>query len=945
MPVNVRGCASACATNLPDSIMLGWSHDQYAHGIVLDISREMEKWPESVPMLIYIRPGETVAYPATTTNNGGTLTWYPDAFATDKKGSTGSAQIAFVTAEDPQNIVGHSKVMRLAVKASIDTSTEPEGPIETWLEQMLQAAATTVTNAAAAEAAAQMAEGHKNDAEAAQEAAETARDNAQESETAAAQSAQNADADANLSKSWAVGSTGTRTGEDTDNSKYYAGRAKAEAEAAADDADLATRKAQAAAQSAADANADSTAAEQARAAAVRAKDDAVTAKNESVEAKETAEQVVNGAIAGIQAEGTAQVSAVNSTGTTQVAAVNSAGTTQVGNVNAAGATQVAAVQDKGDEVLDSIPQDYQQVVADLSDLKSQTSNICEQIFDTESETGTQVIVKTFSSIAEITSDNNTLVVKHTGKNLTKTNRTASITTNGVTLTPQEDGSIKIQGTSTAEIAYQVTPETPSTARKTLKAGTYTLSGGLSNSVYLMIAGFGQGNVYEKGNGVSFTISEDRSYYLKIIISNGQTVDTVMYPMIEPESVKTEFEPYKEETITLSNGVAKTQLFGGTDVFSASESFAVSYFVKGTDDLNTINLKTMGAVGDGLTDDTDAIRQAFTKASGKELFIPEGTYLFSQTLTIPTNTKVRGCGDKSLFKLADTFGLDQIVHREDQGTYKYPMIRLADNAQGCILENFKLKGQTSAFKDENEIGILITGSDHVVNNVFVEDINFFPDDFAGRVNNGPAWGFMIFHAKHIKVSNCKGINCGYEALGTEDTTDCLIDNFEAGYCNQTCLQVHRNSYDIVFNSCVVDYVLPEGKTVRPAFTMHGASAEHDMDAIKIVNCKFYGGITFIGGYEAGVSIIDNTVSGGVTMNSAISRKNVFIIGNRFGGGINGRYQNAVIVGNMATNNSSARFIIVNGENIICAHNIPLGSGKNVSINDVLVEQWGVNPSAS
>ena len=371
MPVNVRGCASVCATNLPDTIMLGWSHDQYAHGIVLDISREMEKWPESVPMLIYIRPGETVAYPATTTNNGGTLTWYPDAFATDKKGSTGSAQIAFVTAEDPQNIVGHSKVMRLAVKASIDTSTEPEGPIETWLEQMLQAAATTVTNAEAAEAAAQMAEGHKNDAEAAQKAAEAARDNAQESETAAAQSAQNADADANLSKSWAVGSTGTRTGEDTDNSKYYAGRAKAEAEAAADDADLATQKAQAAARSAADADADSTAAEQARAAALLAKGDAEAAKAAAIAAKETAEQVVNGAIAGIQAEGTAQVSAVNSAGTTQVASVNAAGTTQVGNVNTAGATQVAAVQDKGDEVLDSIPQDYSALVADVSALKSQ----------------------------------------------------------------------------------------------------------------------------------------------------------------------------------------------------------------------------------------------------------------------------------------------------------------------------------------------------------------------------------------------------------------------------------------------------------------------------------------------------------------------------------------------------------------------------------------------
>lgn len=76
-------------------------------------------------------------------------------------------------------------------------------------------------------------------------------------------------------------------------------------------------------------------------------------------AKDTAQTTVDGAIAGIQAEGQ-----------TQIGAVQSEGTTQVGNVNAAGTTQVGAVQAKGTEVINSIPSDYTELSDDVSGLKS-----------------------------------------------------------------------------------------------------------------------------------------------------------------------------------------------------------------------------------------------------------------------------------------------------------------------------------------------------------------------------------------------------------------------------------------------------------------------------------------------------------------------------------------------------------------------------------------------
>lgn len=76
--------------------------------------------------------------------------------------------------------------------------------------------------------------------------------------------------------------------------------------------------------------------------------------------------------------GTTNVNAVNQAGTTQVRNVNQAGTTQVGNVNEAGATQVQAVEEKGEEVRDSIPQDYTDLTQDVTRL-NQAINVLHQV--------------------------------------------------------------------------------------------------------------------------------------------------------------------------------------------------------------------------------------------------------------------------------------------------------------------------------------------------------------------------------------------------------------------------------------------------------------------------------------------------------------------------------------------------------------------------------------
>lgn len=56
---------------------------------------------------------------------------------------------------------------------------------------------------------------------------------------------------------------------------------------------------------------------------------------------------------------------------------------------------------------------------------------------------------------------------------------------------------------------------------------------------------------------------------------------------------------------------------------------------------TTNVKTFGAKGDGVTDDTQSIKTAFVKAVNGTIYFPNGTYIISELIEVPPNTSVKG----------------------------------------------------------------------------------------------------------------------------------------------------------------------------------------------------------------------------------------------------------------------------------------------------------------
>ncbi|MCB9976326.1 MAG: hypothetical protein H6858_01845 [Rhodospirillales bacterium] len=108
----------------------------------------------------------------------------------------------------------------------------------------------------------------------------------------------------------------------------------------------------------------------------------------------------------------------------------------------------------------------------------------------------------------------------------------------------------------------------------------------------------------------------------------------------------------------------------------------------------ISVKDFGAVGDGLTDDTNAIINAL--AASDSVFLPEGEYLTTATIRLTARQSLLGAGQKSVIKAnADTFNVIEVV--EDYVT----------------LSNFRIEG--------GDIGIKLFGLTRPVVQTSVSDI--------------------------------------------------------------------------------------------------------------------------------------------------------------------------------------------------------------------------------
>ena len=344
------------------------------------------------------------------------------------------------------------------------------------------------------------------------------------------------------------------------------------------------------------------------------------------------------------------------------------------------------------------------------------------------------------------------------------------------------------------------------------------------------------------------------------------------------------------------------------------------------------LTDYGAVGDGTTDDTAAIKAALTACAGDTLYVPPGTYLFSETLDIESGTRIIGFGATSKFKLANTFSLTPYPWRtgdplvSDQ--YRYPMICMDTDTEGIILENFALEGQTNAFYDKNCDGLTIRGKNHIARNLVITKINFFPADFAGRTNNGVGRGINVQDASVVQIENCTIDECGYQCMGAENADTVTFANCLCTHALQTAGQVHRNCTGIriignTFDN--TDATHTGSSAARVGLTLH-AAVEYPMNDVMIDNNYIKSAFVFAnGGGENNIKITNNRIMGGISLNAITGWRNrCTVIGNTIGAQLNLKSDNAIIAGNMVYHAGGGYMINASGNNVICYGNIALNS---------------------
>lgn len=148
-------------------------------------------------------------------------------------------------------------------------------------------------------------------------------------------------------------------------------------------------------------------------------------------------------------------------------------------------------------------------------------------------------------------------IKICGKNLAQLVNTEQ-TINGVTFTPNADGSVTMNGTSTAAISYPVTNTGTSVTRSfQLGAGTYTANGdehfgdGYFTQVMYKYADSAQ-NVYA-ANTFTLTDFAMAGVYIRVRTAGVTFNDYRYYPQLELGEQESSFEPYQEQTFPISLG--------------------------------------------------------------------------------------------------------------------------------------------------------------------------------------------------------------------------------------------------------------------------------------------------------------------------------------------------------------------------------------------------------
>ena len=166
-----------------------------------------------------------------------------------------------------------------------------------------------------------------------------------------------------------------------------------------------------------------------------------------------------------------------------------------------------------------------------------------------------------SFISNVEDEINTIIVDgkstqatRSGKNLIKDQHTEPITVSGVTFTPNPDGSIKVEGTATANYTYRIIPRETGKyiSIDTNKTYTMSVSNDLPSKSRMRVEASNSTSIfkdiYSEGTNKRYITFEGSYFETGLVdvwfsIFSGYTYDFTLYPQLEEGTTATEYEQY------------------------------------------------------------------------------------------------------------------------------------------------------------------------------------------------------------------------------------------------------------------------------------------------------------------------------------------------------------------------------------------------------------------
>lgn len=203
-----------------------------------------------------------------------------------------------------------------------------------------------------------------------------------------------------------------------------------------------------------------------------------------------------------------------------------------------------------------------------------------------------------------------------------------------------------------------------------------------------------------------------------------------------------------------------------DSFASDELTVTGKLLPLINSMKMVDVKAYGALGNGVSDDTDAINKAidYIKLNGGCLYLPSGTYLISKSINIGGNTKpfaIKGSGWDTIIKR--NFNFEDPIH--------------GNEISNAIIEDLYIDGNIGTFSSPTNGITLIDQRNMLVRNVKVYNVTNHGITFSSLSQTDSSWNTNNW------ITNCvfDGCNTGISFIKQKNSgiASCVIRNTTSG----------------------------------------------------------------------------------------------------------------------------------------------------------------------